>query len=336
MNDPSVPFCVLGAGSWGTALAMQAARSGRPVRLWGRSAEQLQAMAADHANRQYLPGFRFPDSLTPEPELAHAVAGAPLVMIAVPSHAFAATLKLATPHLAAGARICWSSKGFEPETGRLLHLVAQDLLPDHDSGAILTGPSFAREVAADLPTAVTVASPDAGLAEAIVRVFHHGSFRAYRTDDIVGAELGGAMKNVMAIGTGIADGIALGTNARAAMITRGLAEMMRLSDALGGRRETLTGLSGMGDLVLTCTGDLSRNRRYGLARGEGRSHEEALREIQQVVEGVGTAQALLKLAAAADVELPISEQIYRIVTGEITPRDGVRNLMSREPRVETD
>lgn len=293
-------------------------------------------MAESRANMAYLPGYAFAPSLQPEPDLGKAVCGASLVMLSVPSHAFADTLAMAAPLLDDGARVCWASKGFEPGTGRLLHQVAQELLPGPSAGAILTGPSFAQEVAADLPTAVTVASADDELAQAIVDVFHHGSFRAYRSNDIVGAELGGAMKNVMAIGTGISDGMNLGTNARAAIITRGLAEMMRLSDALGGRRETLTGLSGVGDLVLTCTGDLSRNRRYGLARGQGMSHEDALEDIQQVVEGVGTARSLLALAAGVNVELPISEQIHRIVEGEITAAEGVRNLLARVPRVETD
>ncbi len=315
---------------------MQAARSGRSVRLWGRNAQQVAEMAAGGANMGYLPGYPFPASLQAEPDMATALAGAGLVMVAVPSHAFAATLASAAPIISPGAQVFWASKGFEPETGRLLHQVAQEILPDQLEGAILTGPSFAQEVAADLPTAVTVASADPALAGAIVEVFHHGSFRAYLSNDIVGAELGGAMKNVMAIGTGISDGMNLGTNARAAIITRGLAEMMRLSDALGGRRETLTGLSGVGDLVLTCTGDLSRNRRYGLARGKGMSHEDALAEIQQVVEGVGTAQSLLALSAGAGVELPICEQIHRIVRDEITAAEGVRNLLARVPRVETD
>ena len=315
---------------------MQAARNGRPVRLWGRNASQVSEMVEGRANMAYLPGYNFAPSLQPQPDLGRALSGAGLVMLSVPSHAFADTLAMAVPLLDEGARICWASKGFEPGTGRLLHQVAHDLLPSQRAGAILTGPSFAQEVAADLPTAVTVASADDDLAQEIVDVFHHGSFRAYRSNDIVGAELGGAMKNVMAIGTGISDGMNLGTNARAAIITRGLAEMMRLSDALGGRRETLNGLSGVGDLVLTCTGDLSRNRRYGLARGRGMSHEDTLAEIQQVVEGVGTARSLLALAAGVEVELPISEQIHRIVEGEITAEEGVRNLLARVPRLETE
>ncbi|MEM9532277.1 MAG: NAD(P)H-dependent glycerol-3-phosphate dehydrogenase [Pseudomonadota bacterium] len=332
----SPEIALLGAGSWGTALAMQAARAGHAVRLWGRDPDHVRALAQSRENTRYLSGERFPDSLAMESDLRRAVEGAPMVMIAVPSHAFAETLKQVAPHLAPGARVSWASKGFEPGTGRFLHQVAQDILGAEFPGAILTGPSFAREVARNLPTAVTVASPDRELATALVRLFHHSSFRAYLTDDLIGAELGGAVKNVMAIGTGIADGMGLGTNTRAAMITRGLAEMMRLSDALGGRRETLTGLSGMGDLVLTCTGDLSRNRQYGLALGQGEAAEAALERIGQVVEGVGTAEALMQLASSHDVELPISEQIYRIVTNQNTPREGVSNLLAREPKAELD
>lgn len=329
-------IAVLGAGSWGTALAIHAARAGNPTRLWGRDAERMAVMAEVRQNLDYLPGFQFPDRLEVCTDFESALDDIGKLLIVVPSHAFRDTLSAAAPHLSGGVKLAWGSKGFEDGTGRLLHQVARDILGEDCPGAILTGPSFAQEVADNLPTAVTVASPDEALAGAWVSAFHYGNFRAYRSSDIVGAELGGAVKNVMAVGTGLSDGMGLGTNARAALITRGLAEMMRLSAALGARRETLMGLSGIGDLVLTCTGDLSRNRRYGLAVGKGLSHEQALAEIGQVVEGVRTAEELMRLATRHDVELPISEQIYRIVSGAITPAEGVANLLSREPRDEDE
>ena len=329
-------IAVLGAGSWGTALAIHLARAGNPTRLWGRDAQRMATMAKVRQNLDYLPGFQFPDGLEVCADFAACLDDIGKLLIVVPSHAFRDTLSAAAAFLKPDVRLAWASKGFENGTGRLLHQVARDILGEDCPGAILTGPSFAQEVADNLPTAITVASPDKALAAAWVEAVHHGSFRAYRSDDIIGAELGGAVKNVMAVGTGIADGMGLGTNARAALITRGLAEMMRLSAALGARPETLMGLSGIGDLVLTCTGDLSRNRRYGLALGQGRSHQQALDEIGQVVEGVRTAEELMRLAQRHQVELPISEQIHRIIQGDIGPRDGVSNLLAREPKAENE
>ncbi len=326
---------ILGAGSWGTALAIQSARAGNPTRLWGRDPDRITAMAEVRQNLDYLPGFQFPELLQPEAELNLAVDQADLVMVVTPSHAFPEMLRQLRPLVAAGEGIAWATKGFEPGSGRLLHEVAAELLGARPT-AVLTGPSFAQEVANGLPTAVTVASADHGFARSVAAAFHAGAFRAYSSDDIVGAELGGAMKNVIAVGTGICDGMRLGTNARAALVTRGMAEMMRLSHALGARRETLMGLSGMGDLVLTCTGDLSRNRRFGLALGRGQSVAEALKEIGQVVEGARAAEEVLRLAGRSGVELPISEQIHQIILGQITPREGVQNLLAREPRAEID
>ncbi len=325
----------LGAGSWGTALAIQAARCGNSTVLWGRDRARIAEMARARENPRYLPGFEFPDELTPEPDLAAAVGGAEIVVLVPPSHAFPALLQQVVPLLAAGGRVAWATKGFEPGSGRLLHLVAEEALGPERPGAVVTGPSFAREVAKGLPTAITVASPDHAFAARVASALHGQNFRAYSSDDIVGAELGGAVKNVLAVGTGIAEGMGLGTNARAALITRGLAEMMRLSKALGARRETLMGLSGVGDLVLTCTGELSRNRSFGLALGRGVPIEQALAEIGQVVEGVRTAEELMRLAARHSVELPIAEQVYRVIQGEITPLQALINLLSRQPKAET-
>lgn len=294
----------------------------------------LARMAEQRQNSRYLSGAVFPDTLDVESDLNAAIQQSDRVLLVTPSHSFPDMLRQIGPAMRDGMDFAWATKGFEPGSGRLLHQVANEILGEDSPGAVVTGPSFAREVADDKPTAVTVASPDPDHAQRWVDMLHGGSFRAYVTDDIIGAELGGAVKNVLAVGTGIIDGMQLGTNARAALMTRGLAEMMRLSESLGAKRETLMGLSGIGDLILTCTGDLSRNRRFGLAIGRGVDQAAALEEINQVVEGVRTAEELMRLSARHNVELPISEQISLIISGDITPIEGVKNLMSREPRAE--
>jgi glycerol-3-phosphate dehydrogenase (NAD(P)+) len=230
--------------------------------------------------------------------------------------------------------VAWACKGFEPGSGRLLHQVAAELLPDNVPLAIVTGPSFAKEVAMNLPTAVTVAGPDEAFTEAMASALHGGRFRAYTSDDMIGAELGGAVKNVMAVATGICDGMSLGDNARAALITRGLAEMMRLGRALKARPETLMGLAGAGDLILTCTGDLSRNRQLGLLLGKGRTLEQALAEIGQVVEGVNSAAEVQRLALQHDINMPISEEVNGIIHNGWNPVEGVARLMARVQKAE--
>lgn len=325
---------VLGAGSWGTALAIQLARNGHRVLLWMRSPEQAGQMQARRENTAFLPGIRLPDQIEPTASLEDAVRGSDYVMLAVPSHAFAELLDQVRPLLGAGQGLSWACKGFEPGTGRLLHEVAQERLPGGTPLAAVTGPSFATEVARALPTAVTVAGTDEAYSAAVARLLHGGCMRAYSSTDLVGAELGGAIKNVLAVATGISDGMGLGDNARAALITRGLAEMMRLGQALGARPETLTGLAGMGDLVLTCTGDLSRNRRLGLALGRGDSIEQALADIGQVVEGVGAAAEVHRLAEAHGLSMPISEQVYGILYQGWSPEECVRRLLAREQKPE--
>ena len=325
---------IAGAGSWGTALALQAARSGRRVALWGRDPQQVSEMAEARENRRYLPDAPFPDSLNPVADLEVA-SRCELVMIATPSEAFAATLMALRPHLRAEKGLSWATKGFEHGTGRFLHEVAKAELGDVPM-ALLTGPSFAREVANNAPTLVTVAATELGFAKKVARCFHYGFFRTYTSTDLMGASVGGAVKNVLAVATGIGDGMGLGTNARAALITRGLAEMMRLADALDGERETLMGLSGVGDLVLTCTGDLSRNRRFGLALGKGADVETAIADIGQVVEGAQTAREVVRLARKLKVEMPISEEVCRVIDGELTPTEAVEALLARAPRTEFD
>lgn len=324
---------VLGAGSWGTALAALTARNGVPTRLWGRDREALEAMASSRRNQRYLPDIELPVELEFEADLAVAVRGAAVVLIVVPSHAFAAMLLAIAPLLDPDTAIAWATKGFEPGTGRFLHELVAEHLPGRPA-AVVTGPSFAREVASGLPSAVTVHSNDANFAQLVAGMLHAPNLRAYSGSDVLGAELGGAMKNVLAVATGIADGMGLGLNARAGLITRGMNEMMRLGVALGARPETLIGLSGLGDLVLTCTGDLSRNRRLGLSLGQGVAIDEAVRQIGQVVESILTADEVARLAHKHGLDLPISASVHAVLHGEVTPVEGLKALMAREQKPE--
>lgn len=325
---------VLGAGSWGTALAALLTRHGYPTVLWGRSAAQIQEISNGHVNSRYLPGVVLPDGLQATTDLVAAVASAELLLVVTPSHAFNQTLHALAPHRRAGTGVAWATKGFEPGSGRFLHEVAGEILGPQVPLAVVTGPSFAREVAEGLPTALTVHSDNEPFALEVARALHGPAFRAYTGSDMLGAELGGAMKNVLAVATGIADGMDLGLNARAGLITRGLNEMLRLNAALGGRAETLMGLAGLGDLVLTCTGDLSRNRRLGLALGRGQSLSDAVAQIGQVVESIDTVDEVMRLARRHTVELPISELVQRILHGQITPAEGLRIILARERKPE--
>lgn len=333
MAAPST-VAVLGAGSWGTALALLLARNGHAVRLWGHDARQMDALRQDRENRRYLPGIGFPERLQPRADLAAAVADTDLVLVVVPSHAYGQTLTLLKPHLPVPTGLAWATKGLETGSGRFLHEVTADILGARPA-AIVSGPSFAKEVAAGMPTAITVAAADRHHAQRVADCLHGSSFRAYTSDDVVGVELGGAVKNVLAIATGISDGLGFGANARAALITRGLAEMVRLGLAVGGRKETFMGLAGMGDLVLTCTDNQSRNRRFGLAIGQGRSAEQARQAIGQVVEGAGTTREVMRLAQQYGVEMPISEQVDRVLHQGQDPRRAVEALLAREPKAES-
>ncbi len=327
---------VLGAGSWGTALAIQFARSGRAVRLWGRDAAHLATLERERRNRRYLPDARFPESLHTEPDLAAAIADCADVLIAVPSQAFRPVLEQLRPLLRRGTGVAWATKGLEQETGKLPHQVVQAVLGEGWPMAVLSGPTFAKEVGAGLPTAMTVASPDEAFAAALARRVSGLNFRAYTSPDIIGVEVGGAVKNVLAIGTGIADGMGYGANTRIALITRGLAEMTRLGEALGARRETFMGLAGLGDLVLTCTDNQSRNRRFGLAIAAGQSLEQAQQGIQQVVEGVHGARAVHQLATRNHIDMPICEVIYGVLHEGLAMEEAVQALMAREIRAEAD
>jgi len=327
-------IAVLGAGSYGTALAIQLARLGNDTRLWGRDAAQMRRLEDERVNAEYLPGCKFPPSLKAVSDLRAAVADAEDVLLAVPSHALHAVLRVVAPLLKPGQGIASACKGLEPETGKLVHEVVEDIVGRGRRFAVISGPTFAKEVGLGMPTAVTVASTDADYAEKIVHALHGNGFRAYTSDDVIGVEVGGSVKNVLAIAVGIADGLGLGANTRAGVITRGLAEIMRLGEAMGGRRETFMGLAGLGDLVLTCTDDQSRNRRMGLALARGKSVQQALAEIRQVVEGVRVAPEVLRLARKHHVEMPISEQVVEVLAGRITAVDAVRSLATRPPRAE--
>jgi glycerol-3-phosphate dehydrogenase (NAD(P)+) len=324
---------VLGAGSWGTALAVLLCRNGHRVRLWGHLPEHMEALRHDRENRQFLPGVALPKALRPMDTIAEAVDGVQDLLIAVPSHAFAAVLRSLPRALPAGVGVAWATKGFEPGGDRLLSEVAAEVLAARELAAI-SGPSFAREVALGLPTAVTVASNEADYARRVADYLHSERFRAYTSDDLIGVQVGGAAKNVLAIATGIADGLGFGANTRAALITRGLAELIRFGTALGGRQETFMGLAGLGDLVLTCTDDQSRNRRMGLALAKGRSVEAAKAEIGQEVEGVISARSVHSLAARLGVEMPISEQVYAVLYGGVTPNEATRSLLDRSSKAE--
>lgn len=325
---------MLGAGSWGTALALQFARCGEQVRLWGRDGDQLARLAADRENRRYLPGAAFPDNLQPVADLAACVAGAGIVLISVPSHGLRETLERVRPLLEPAARICWATKGFELTTGLLPHQVAQEVLGDDRPMAVLSGPTFAREVGDGLPTAMTVAASDDDFANELAAALSGERFRVYTSGDMVGVEVGGAVKNVLAIGAGISDGLGYGANTRIAMINRGLREMTRLGVALGAEQDTFMGLAGMGDLVLTCTDDLSRNRRMGLLLASGKSIDAAQEEIQQVVEGVLAAKAVKEVADRLGVEMPICEQVYQVLYEGLPAGDAVGNLMRRSLKPE--
>ncbi len=333
LPDP-LEVAVLGAGAWGTAFAIAASRRHR-VRLWGRAPDLAEQIRATAENARYLPGVHVPASVTATARLDCALAGAGVVVSAVPALGMEAVLR-SIPDAARDRPLMWLSKGFLAASGgsraRLPHQVLDHFWPG--PRAVLSGPSFAIEVARGLPTAVTVAAADLPTAERFADWFRLESFRTYATDDLVGVEVGGAVKNVLAIAAGISDGLGFGSNARAALVTRGLAETGRLSAALGGRRETLMGLSGLGDLVLTCTGDLSRNRTVGLELARGRSLGAVLADLGHVAEGVATAERVRGLAGTLDIDMPICVAVHQVLFAGKSPRAAVEDLLRREPRIE--
>jgi glycerol-3-phosphate dehydrogenase (NAD(P)+) len=324
-------IAVLGAGAWGTAIA--ASLSARhEVVLWGRDPAQCRDIAAARRNQRYLPEIALPPQLAIETDFAAAAAAAELVLVATPTAALRDMLGRLAP---LRKPALWLCKGFEPDSAELPHQIAARVLAPGCAYGVLSGPSFALEVAQGLPTALTLASADAEFSQATARALHGPRLRVYFSTDISGVEIGGAVKNVMAIATGIADGLGLGANARAALITRGLAEITRLGVRLGGRPETFTGLTGAGDLILTCTGELSRNRRVGLGLAQGRTLDAVLRELGHVAEGVHTAAAVEQRARQLGVDMPITRAVCAVLFGGVAPRAAVEQLLARDPKGES-
>jgi glycerol-3-phosphate dehydrogenase (NAD(P)+) len=328
-------IALLGAGSWGTALAILAARNGCQVLLWGHNPAHVAALTRDRENKQFLSGLAFPDNLQITGDLAEIAAFSDLLLVCVPSHGFKDILIKLKPYLSRDVKIAWATKGFNPDDGSLLHEVVADLYGTDTPAAILSGPTFAREVAADLPTAITIAANQPEFANQLSDMLHGGRFRTYTSSDVIGVEVGGAVKNVLAIAAGIADGLGFGANTRAALITRGLTEIIRLGVQLGGKTDTFMGLAGLGDLLLTCTDNQSRNRRFGLALGLGKDRAEATAEIGQEIEGVFAARETYLLAQKHGIEMPITEQTYKVLYEGLDPLTAVQNLLGREQKSES-
>lgn len=340
---PATKIVVVGAGSWGTALAFALARNNHDVSLWARSADHVLEMQKDGSNERYLPGFKFPDNLRANSDLEQLTRDHKVFLIGTPSHAFRKIIQtLKSYGLSSDAVLMWATKGFDMganseqdgienhEGAMLLNEVVNQELGSDIAQAIVSGPSFSKEVAANLPTAITAAGNNETVVQYVAKLFHDSMMRVYTNDDFIGVQVGGAIKNVMAIAAGISDGLGYGANSRSAIITRGLAEIARLGQALGANRETFLGLAGMGDLVLTCTDNQSRNRRFGLGIGEGKSVQQTLDDIGQEVEGYTTCKEVRRLAKQYDVDMPISEQVYKVVYQGLSPHDAVQKLLNRE------
>lgn len=327
-------MCVLGAGSYGTALAAHLARNDCDTTLWARDQTLVGQLQSSAENTRYLPGVALPPNLAYESRIEICLADATDVLIAVPSSAFEQSLQQIAQHASQECGVIWACKGLQKQTGRFLGDVLTAKLGQAVNHAVISGPTFARELAEGLPTALTVAASAQAYATHVCELLHSNRFRAYISDDMRGVQLGGALKNVYAIAAGISDGLGFGANARVALITRGLAEMRRLGDRLGASAETLSGLAGTGDLILTCTDDQSRNRRFGLALADGLSVDAALAKIGQSVEGVAATSAAFGLSREHGVEMPIVEQVYEVVANARQPLDAVRSLLERAPRSE--
>ncbi len=319
---------VLGAGSWGTALAIQLARNGLSIRLWGHDPAQIERLQERGENSDYLPGFRLADNIQAIAELSTAVAEVNFILIAIPSKGFRDLLQQLKPLVSDQVAIFWASKGFEIESGNLLHEIIGQEMP-HQRFGVISGPTFAAEVARGLPAAIACAGNHDETTSRFAELLRGHHFRAYTSEDIIGVELGGALKNVLAIAVGVADGLGFGANTRAALITRGLAEIMRLGVELGANQETMMGLAGLGDVILTCTDDQSRNRRFGIAIGQGKNLHQAEIEVGQTVEGLPAAKAIYLKAQKLGLDLPIIETVYRVLYEGKSPQDAVTDLESR-------
>lgn len=326
---------ILGAGSWGTALAIQAAKNGCSTLLWGHNPEHINCLSKAKENKRYLPEIKLPEPLILTDNLEQAIRFSPLILITVPSHAFKDTLLKLKPYLNEDTEITWATKGFNADNGSLLNQIVEELFSNKVQTAVLSGPTFAHEVAKGLPTAITVASKTPYLSDLLVNIFHNHCFRIYTSKDIIGVQVGGALKNVLAIAAGIADGLGFGSNTRSALITRGLQEIIRLGIKLGGQQETFMGLAGLGDLILTCTDDQSRNRRLGLALGQGKDKESVINKIGQEIEGVSAAREAYLLSLKHHIEMPIIKQTYMVLYENLDPRIAVQNLLSRDKKAES-
>ncbi|VAX77147.1 Glycerol-3-phosphate dehydrogenase [NAD(P)+] [Serratia symbiotica] len=328
-------MAIIGAGSCGTALAIAIARNGYPVVLWGHNPKHIQKLQYDRCHHTLLPNVPFPDLLLVESDLSQALAISRDVLVVVPSHVFGEVMRQLKPHLRPGMRIVWATKGLESGTGRLLQYVAREALGNEIPLAVISGPTFAKEVAAGMPTAIALAATNEKFASDLKKMLHCSkSFRVYSNPDFIGVQLGGAVKNVIAIGAGISDGIGFGANARSALITRGIAEMSRLGTALGAEPSTFMGMAGLGDLVLTCTDNQSRNRRFGIMVGQGKPIQAAQDSIGQVVEGYLNTKEILTLAHSQGVEMPITEQIYKVLYCNKNAHQAAFSLLGRSSRGE--
>ncbi|MCP4077973.1 MAG: NAD(P)-dependent glycerol-3-phosphate dehydrogenase [Gammaproteobacteria bacterium] len=326
---------VIGAGSWGTALALQLARNGLQVNLWGHEKKHIDKLLVDNQNTEFLPSYPFPDNIIPTASLSEAVLDVLHILIVIPSKAYREFLHQLKPLINQQTRIFWASKGFEIESGKFLHeLVVEELGIEHFG--VISGPTFATEVAKNLPAAVTCAGNKQDSTQEFAELLHGEHFRCYTSSDVIGVEIGGALKNVLAIAVGAADGLGFGANTRAALITRGLAEVMRFGEKMGAQKETLMGLSGLGDLILTSTDNQSRNRRFGLAIGQGQNVEQAIQSIGQTVEGYRAAKAIYLMAQKQSIALPIMGQVYKVLYEGKSPAEAVSELESREQKSEIE
>lgn len=328
-------IAVLGAGSWGTALAILLAENQHKTLLWSHRKEAVESLQKEHRNLRYLPDYPFPEMLSVTGDLEATISAADIVLICVPSQAFTGFLAKIKPFIRPEMLVAWATKGLDPATGNLLHVSVSEILGSSTKMAVVSGPSFAKEVAAGLPTAITIASNDNQAAESAADLFRNPKFRVYTSNDVIGVQLGGAVKNVLAIATGAADGLGFGTNTIAAIMTRGLTEMMRLGIELGGDKETFMGLAGLGDIILTCTDNQSRNRRFGLGVGKGQSMQETTDSIGQEIEGIPTAKTVYQLAQKLSIDMPITEQVYKVIYEGVAPKDAVYSLLAREPKSES-
>lgn len=318
---------IIGAGSWGTALALHLARKGISVCLWDNNETLMRNLQTERCNKRYLPDFVFPETLHVESDFKQAIQHAKDVLLVVPSVAFAKVLITLVPHLQLGMRILWATKGVNPENDQLLHTLVEKFFMPTMPFAVLSGPSFAGEVAAGLPTAITIAGNNEALQSEMVALFKTDNFSLYPTQDYIGAELGGTIKNVLAIAVGMSDGLELGTNIRAVLITHGLNEMIALGEAMGAKKETFMGLSGLGDLVLTCTDSQSRNRRFGLALGQGFSMEDAEKKIGQSIEGKSNVRQVFELAQKYKIDMPIVFAVHNVLLGKKSARESLSSLL---------